>query len=340
MAEKTKLSLIVPVLDEEATVAAFLDASASALDRVTELMGPGASAEWIFVNDGSTDATEVVLRTRAEQDPRIKLINLSRNFGKEAALAAGLDHATGDAVIPIDVDLQDPPEVIIEMVQRWLDGAQVVNAKRVDRSSDTWGKRTTAAWFYRLYNRFADQPIPENVGDFRLLGKEAVTVIRQLPESSRFNKGLFNWVGFQVETIEYHRARRHAGQTKWRAWPLWNLALDGITSSTTVPLRMWTYIGATIALMAFAYAMFLTVRTLVFGVDVPGFASIMVAILMLGGLQLLSLGIMGEYVGRIATDVRGRPLYVVASMIGIEDPASENHAEEPAAIEAVPRAQL
>ncbi|MEM7058259.1 MAG: glycosyltransferase family 2 protein [Pseudomonadota bacterium] len=319
MAEKTKLSLIVPVLNEEETVASFLDESTKAIEQAMELMGPAATAEWIFVNDGSTDATEVVLRTRAEQDPRIKLINLSRNFGKEAALAAGLDHATGDAVVPIDVDLQDPPEVIVQMVQAWLDGAQVVNAKRVDRSADTWGKRTTATWFYRLYNRFADQPIPENVGDFRLLGREAVTVIRRLPESSRFNKGLFNWVGFKVETIEYQRAARHAGQTKWRAWPLWNLALDGITASTTVPLRMWTYIGAVIAGLAFAYAVFLIIYTLVLGADTPGFASIMVAVLMLGGLQLLSLGIMGEYVGRIATEVRGRPLYVVASKVGLED---------------------
>lgn len=311
-----KLSLIVPVLNEEDTVSTFLETSAPHIDASIALMGDGASAEIVFVNDGSTDATEVVLTARSAQDPRIRLVNLSRNFGKEAALAAGLDHASGDAVIPIDVDLQDPPEVIVDLIRAWLEGAQVVNAKRVDRSTDTWGKRTSAAWFYRLYNRVADQPIPENVGDFRLLGREAVEVIRQLPEHSRFNKGLFHWVGFKVATVEYHRAPRVAGESKWKAWKLWNLAVDGITASTTAPLRIWTYIGGLIALLAFAYALFLVVYTLIFGADVPGFASIMVAVLMLGGLQLLSLGIMGEYVGRIATEVRGRPLYVVASKVG------------------------
>jgi len=310
------LSLIVPVLNEEAAIAPFLEASARALDDALALMGPEASAEWVFVNDGSTDATEAVLIGRAAQDKRIKVINLSRNFGKEAALAAGLDHAAGDAVIPIDVDLQDPPEVIVPMVRAWLDGAEVVNAKRADRASDSWSKRVSAGWFYRLYNRIADHPIPENVGDFRLLGREAVAVIRRLPEQSRFNKGLFNWIGFRVATVEYRRAARVAGRSKWRPWRLWNLAIDGITASTTAPLRVWTYVGAAVAMLAFAYAAFLIVRTLIFGADVPGFASIMVALLGLGGLNLLSLGILGEYVGRIAVEVRGRPLYVIASKVG------------------------
>lgn len=316
MAEALRLSLIVPVLNEEATIAAFLEESGRALDKAVALMPEGSGAEWVFVNDGSTDATEVVITTRAAADPRIKLVNLSRNFGKEAALAAGLDHATGDAVIPIDVDLQDPPEVIVDMVRAWLDGAAVVNARRVDRSSDSLSKRVSSSWFYKFYNRIADQPIPENVGDFRLLGKQAVDVIRRLPEQSRFNKGLFNWVGFKVVTIDYERAPRSAGASKWRGWKLWNLALDGITASTTVPLRIWTYVGAAIAALAFLYALFLVIYTLVFGADMPGFASIMVAVLGLGGLQLLSLGIMGEYVGRIATEVRGRPLYVVSSTVG------------------------
>lgn len=316
MAEAKRLSLIIPVLNEEATVATFLEESGRALDAAVALMPGGSDAEWIFVNDGSTDATEAVLTTRAQTDPRIKLVNLSRNFGKEAALAAGLDHATGDAVIPIDVDLQDPPEAIAGMVRAWMDGAVVVNARRVDRSSDSLSKRVSSSWFYKLYNRIADQPIPENVGDFRLLSKQAVDVIKRLPEQSRFNKGLFNWVGFKVVTIDYERAPRSAGSSKWRAWKLWNLALDGITASTTVPLRIWTYVGAAIAALAFLYALFLVVYTLIFGADMPGFASIMVAVLGLGGLQLLSLGIMGEYVGRIATEVRGRPLYVVSSTVG------------------------
>lgn len=306
----------MPVLNEEAAIGLFLDESGVVLDQALALLDDGATAEWIFVNDGSTDATEVVLRARAKADSRIKVINLSRNFGKEPALAAGLDHASGDAVIPIDVDLQDPPEVIIDMVSAWRDGAQVVNARRVDRSTDSLSKRVSSSWFYKLYNRVADQPIPENVGDFRLMDRQAVDVVRQLPEQSRFNKGLFSWVGFKVVTVDYERAARSAGTSKWRAWKLWNLALDGITASTTMPLRIWTYVGAVIATIAFLYALFVIIYTVVFGADTPGFASIIVAILGLGGLQLLSLGIMGEYVGRIATEVRGRPLYVVASKVG------------------------
>ncbi len=316
MAQAARLSLIVPVLNEEATIASFLDECGAPIDKALALMPDGSDAEWVFVNDGSTDATEVVITTRAQSDPRIKLVNLSRNFGKEAALAAGLDHATSDAVIPIDVDLQDPPEVIVDMVRAWQAGAQVVNARRVDRSTDSMSKRVSSSWFYKFYNRIADEPIPENVGDFRLLDKQAVDVIRKLPEQSRFNKGLFNWVGFKVETVDYERAARSAGETKWKPWKLWNLAIDGITASTTVPLRIWIYVGATIAGIAFLYALFVIVYTLVFGADAPGFASIMVAVLGLGGLQLLSLGIMGEYVGRIAKEVRGRPLYVVSSTVG------------------------
>lgn len=316
MADPVRLSVIVPVLNEEETISTFLESSAGALDQALELLPDGSGYEWIFVNDGSTDATEAVLIGRAADDARVKLVNLSRNFGKEAALAAGIDHATGDAVIPIDVDLQDPPEVMVAMVREWLAGADVVNARRIDRSSDGWAKRKTASWFYRLHNRIADRPIPENVGDFRLLGAKAVAVIRKLPEQSRFNKGLFSWIGFKVATVDYERAPRVAGQTKWKAWKLWNFAIDGLTASSTVPLRIWSYVGGLIAILAFAYAVFLTVYTLIFGADVPGFASIMVAVLMLGGLQLLSLGILGEYVGRIAREVRGRPLYVVSSTVG------------------------
>lgn len=312
------LSLIVPVLNEEAAIAPFLDRSTEALETALAEIGPDATAEWVFVNDGSTDSTEAVIAGRAHRDPRIRLLSLSRNFGKEAALAAGLDHASGQAVIPIDVDLQDPPELIPDMVRAWLDGAQVVNAHRRDRSSDSAVKRITARWFYRLYNRLADQPIPENVGDFRLMDREAVAVIRRLGEQSRFNKGLFSWVGFKVATVDYERAPRSAGQSKWPSWRLWQLALDGIVASSTLPLRIWSLLGAITAIAAFAYAGYLVVRTLIFGVDTPGYASIMVAVLFLGGLNMLSLGILGEYVGRIATEVRGRPLYVVASKIGFE----------------------
>lgn len=314
--EPALLSLIVPVFNEEATVGAFLKESRGPLEEAVALMPDGSDWEWVFVNDGSRDATEAVLSTFAENDSRVKLVNLSRNFGKEAALTAGLDHASGDAVIPIDVDLQDPPSVIVDLVRAWRAGAEVVNARRVDRSQDGVSKRLSASYFYRIYNAIADHPIPANVGDFRLLGRKAVSVIRRLPEQSRFNKGLFNWVGFEVATVDYERPKRFAGETKFRPLKLWNLALDGITASTTLPLRIWTYVGAIIAALAFLYVIFIIFYTLVLGADTPGFASIMVAVLGLGGLQLLSLGILGEYVGRIAKEVRGRPLYVVSSTVG------------------------
>lgn len=321
MPEPKRLSLIIPVLNEEAAIAPFFERCDPALEDALALMGDGASVEYIFVNDGSTDATQTVLTGWCMRDPRIRLINLSRNFGKEAAMAAGLDHATGDAVIPIDVDLQDPPEVIARMVRQWNAGAQVVNGKRSDRSSDSWAKRLTARWFYRLYNKIADHPIPEDVGDFRLMDREAVDVVRKLSEQSRFNKGLFSWIGFKVATVEYEREARSIGHSKWPGWKLWNFAIDGIVSSSTVPLRIWTYMGALIAIGAFAYAIGLILYTLFTGGDTPGFASIMVAVLFLGGLNMLSLGILGEYVGRIATEVRGRPLYVIGSKTGFEDNA-------------------
>ncbi|WP_429911176.1 glycosyltransferase family 2 protein [Glycocaulis sp.] len=311
------LSLLVPVLNEEESIGTFLDACQQPVEEALEMMGENASVEWLFINDGSTDATAAVILARREKDSRIKLVNFSRNFGKEAALAAGIDHACGDAIIPMDVDLQDPPALIVPMVRAWLDGAEVVNARRSDRSSDSWFKRSVANIFYYLYNRLAEHPIPDNVGDFRLLGRQAIEVIRNLPERSRFNKGLFNWVGFPTATIEYARPPRAAGKTKWKVWQLWNLALDGIVASTSAPLRIWTYVGAFFALLAFGYAFFLAIRTLLFGTDVPGYASVMVAILMLGGLQLLSLGVLGEYIGRIANEVRQRPLYVISSKFGV-----------------------
>lgn len=319
MSDPKRLTIIVLVLNEEAAIAPFLDRARPAVERALAMIGPDAEAEWLFVNDGSTDETQAVLTALAARDPAIKVISLSRNFGKEAALAAGLDHATGNAVIPIDVDLQDPPELIPDLVRVWLAGAQVVNARRADRSSDTFAKRFSALWFYRVYNRLAEQPIPENVGDFRLMDREAVEVVRNLREQARFNKGLFSWVGFRVETVDYHRESRTAGRSKWPAGRLWLLAIDGIVSSSTLPLRVWTVLGGMIALGAFAYALFLIVYTLLFGRETAGFASIMVAVLFLGGLNMISLGILGEYVGRIANEVRGRPLYVISSKIGIKD---------------------
>lgn len=307
------LSIIVPVYNEQESLSLFLETARPAVMRALALIGADARAEFLFVDDGSSDRTGDLLAILARLNADVRCLSLSRNFGKEAALAAGIDHAAGDAVIPIDVDLQDPPEVIVDMVRAWLGGAQVVNARRADRSSDGWFKRWSAHSFYRLLNHLSDYPIPENVGDFRLLDRQAVDVIKQLGEQARFNKGLFSWIGFRVATVDYVRAARGAGTTKWRLRKLWSLAIDGITASSTMPLRIWSYIGGGIALLAFAYAAFLAVRTLVTGVDVPGYASIMVAVLALGGLNLLSLGIIGEYLGRVAREVRQRPLYVLAN---------------------------
>lgn len=305
------LSIVIPVFNEQESISLFLEKARLAVGQALALMGAGARAEYLFINDGSTDNTAQILAILARLHHDVRYISLSRNFGKEAALAAGIDHASGDAVIPIDVDLQDPPEVIVEMVKLWLDGAQVVNARRADRSSDSRFKRWSARCFYFIINRLSDYPIHENVGDFRLLDRRAVDVIRQLGEQSRFTKGLFSWIGFRVATVDYERAVRGAGKTKWRVGKLWGLAVDGITSSTTMPLRIWSYIGFAVALCAFAYASYLVVHTLATGVETPGYASIMVVMLMLGGLNMLSLGIMGEYLGRVAQEVRGRPIYVV-----------------------------
>jgi glycosyltransferase involved in cell wall biosynthesis len=305
------ISLVVPVHNETGSIEPFLARTVPILKSVGDY-------EILFVDDGSTDATLAELLTAHNGDKHIRVVALSRNFGKDTALAAGLAHATGHAVIPMDVDLQDPPEVIPQMVAKWREGFDVVNARRADRSSDSWLKRTTAKAFYRIFNHMADRPILENVGDFRLLDRRVVEVLNRFPERARFMKGLFSWVGFSHCTIDYQRETRHAGQSKWKYWKLWNFAVDGIASFTTVPLRVWTYFGAAIALLAFIYAAVLVVRTLMFGIDTPGYASLMVAVLFMGGINLLSLGVIGEYLGRTYTEVKGRPLYIVDRTWGFE----------------------
>ncbi|HEX6858752.1 MAG TPA: glycosyltransferase family 2 protein [Caulobacteraceae bacterium] len=310
------LSLVVPVHNETGTVGLFLARAVPVLKG----LGRNFDYEIVFVDDGSTDATLAELIAARKANPRIRIVALSRNFGKDTALAAGLAHATGQAVIPIDVDLQDPPEVIPQLVAKWREGFDVVNARRADRSSDTWLKRTTARAFYRVFNQMADRPILENVGDFRLLSRRVVDVVNQFPERARFMKGLFSWVGFSHATIDYQRDVRAAGQTKWRYWKLWNFAVDGITSFTTVPLRIWSYFGAAIAFLAFVFAAVLIVRTLIYGIDTPGYASLMVVVLGLGGINLLSLGVIGEYLGRTYTEVKGRPLYIIDRTFGFEGP--------------------
>ena len=308
------LSIVVPVKDEAESIAPFVE-------RVTRVLGElndpaGQSFEILFIDDGSSDGTLDAIKAENSNDRRVHALSLSRNFGKEAALSAGLDHACGSAIVPMDVDLQDPPEVLGEMLGRWRDGFDVVYGVRDDRQSDTLSKRLSADLFYRAHNWLSADKIPEHAGDFRLIDRKVVDVIRSMPERNRFMKGLFAWAGFKSVSVAYRRDARQLGSTKFRYWKLWTFALDGITSASTIPLRVWSYIGGVVALGAIAFAFFIVIRTVVLGIDVPGYASLMVAVLLLGGLQLLSLGILGEYVGRILVETKQRPLYVVRERIG------------------------
>ena len=311
-----ELSLVIPVKDEEEAIGVFLARVVPILEALDD---PAArSFEILFIDDGSSDRTLELIRAANAADPRIRGLSLSRNFGKEAALSAGLDHARGLAVIPIDVDLQDPPDVIAPMVAKWRAGFDVVYGVRDNRESDSLPKRLTADLYYRAHNWLSSDKIPEHAGDFRLLDRRVVEVIKSMPERNRFMKGLFAWAGFKSAGVSYHREERTVGATKFNYWKLWTLAVDGITSASTVPLRVWSYLGGAVALFALGYAIFIVVRTLTSGIEVPGYASMMVAVLFLGGLQLLSLGVLGEYVGRILTEVKHRPLYVVRDTIGSE----------------------
>lgn len=304
-----RLSLIVPVFNEEQAVLGFYHA----VRREPSLQRH--CVEIVFVNDGSTDNTGEFVSAITQQDKAVVLINFSRNFGKEAALFAGLEYASGDAVVPIDVDLQDPIEVVALLVDAWCHGADVVLAKRRNRASDGYLKRHSASLFYHLLNRISYTHIEENVGDFRLMDRKVVDVIKALPEQQLFMKGVLSWAGFKVAIVEYDRAPRAVGQSKFNGWKLWNLALDGITSFSTLPLRLWSYIGGCISLVALAYAGYLMVDKLLFGNAVPGYPSLMTAILFLGGVQLIGIGILGEYVGRIYMEAKHRPRYVVKDVI-------------------------
>ena len=321
MSEMVELSLVVPVKDEEAALKVFLARVVPLLEKLDD---PAAcSFEILFIDDGSHDSTLDLIRAANAADPRIRGLSLSRNFGKEAALSAGLDRVRGKAVIPLDVDLQDPPEVIAPMLAAWRGGVDVVYGVRDNRQSDSLPKRLTADLYYRAHNWLSSDKIPEHAGDFRLLDRRVVEVIRRMPERNRFMKGLFAWAGFKQASVSYHREEREVGETKFNYWRLWTLAIDGITSASTVPLRVWSYVGGSVALFALGYAIFIIIRTMISGIEVPGYASLMVAILFLGGLQLFSLGVLGEYVGRILTEVKHRPLYVVRETIGGEIDGSE-----------------
>lgn len=307
------LSVIVPVKNEERGIIPFVDRVSAILDKITGDEG----WEILFIDDGSSDTTLVAIRAAHARDERVRALSLSRNFGKEAALSAGLDHARGQAVIPMDVDMQDPPEVLPEMLAKWRDGYEMVFGVRRCRATDSLLKRLTAGLYYRTHNWVSADKIPENAGDFRLLDRKIVEVIRALPERNRFMKGLFAWAGFKQTAVEYDRDERKIGVTKFNYWKLWTLALDGLTSASTAPLRIWSYVGALVALFALGYAALIAARTLFFGINVPGYASIMVSVLFLGGIQLISLGVLGEYVGRILTETKQRPLYIVSDMIGV-----------------------
>jgi polyisoprenyl-phosphate glycosyltransferase len=305
-----KLSLIVPVFNEEQAVLGFYHAVRR------EPLLQAHLVEIVFVNDGSTDHTGEFVRAITQRDNAVVLINFSRNFGKEAALFAGLEYSDGDAVVPIDVDLQDPIEVVAQLVEQWHQGAEVVLAKRRKRPSDGYFKRHSASLFYHLLNRISYTHIEENVGDFRLMDRKVVDVIKALPEQQLFMKGMLSWAGFNVAIVEYDRTPRTAGQSKFNGWKLWNLALDGITSFSTLPLRLWSYIGGCISLVALVYAGYLIVDKVLFGNAVPGYPSLMTAILFLGGVQLIGIGILGEYVGRIYMEAKHRPKYVVRDVVG------------------------
>ena len=300
-----KISLVVPVFNEEDTIPIFYK-SVREYEPLHEY-----DVEIVFINDGSKDSTENIINALAISDALVKSLSFTRNFGKEPALFAGLDHASGDAVIPIDVDLQDPIEVIPLLIEKWKNGADMVLAKRTDRSTDGHLKRKSAEMFYKLHNKISTPTIEENVGDFRLMSRETVESIKMLPERNLFMKGILSWVGGRTAVVEYSRAERCAGQSKFNGWKLWNLALEGITSFSTFPLRIWTYIGLGVSAFAFLYAAWMVVDKLIWGNPVPGYPSLMTAILFLGGVQLIGIGVLGEYIGRIYMEVKKRPRYLL-----------------------------
>jgi len=302
-----QLSVVVPVFNEEAVIALF---HARLIKVLTAC--PGVH-EIIYVDDGSSDGSAQVLEALRLTSPQVGVARLSRNFGKERAMTAGLELARGAAVIILDVDLQDPPELIPPMLDAWRAGADVVNMRRSGRDGETAVKKVTAHLFYRIINRLSDVPIPSDVGDFRLFSRRAVDALNRMPESNRFMKGLFAWIGFSQVTIDYQRKARAAGHSKWPYWRLWNFALEGVTSFSTVPLRIASYVGFLSAFGAFISALYFFIKTLVWGEPVKGFPTLIEIVLLLGGLQLMAIGIVGEYVGRMYLESKRRPIYLLDS---------------------------
>ena len=307
-----ELSVIIPLHNESANLDKLFARLLPVLDRLD------LSYEIVCVDDGSTDSSVAQILQLRERVSAIKLVSLSRNFGKDVALSAGFDYVCGAAVVPIDADLQDPPELIEDMVAKWREGFDVVYATRKRRDGESLTKRTTAKYFYRIFDRITDIPIPHDTGDFRLLDRRVVDVLVRLPERTRFMKGLFAWVGFKQTAVLYDREPRHAGVTKWNYWRLWNFAIDAVTSFSSLPLKIWSYLGLIVSVCAFLFALFLAGLKIIRGIDLPGYASLMVAVLFFGGVQLITLGIMGEYMARMYNEVKGRPLYLVRDVWGFE----------------------
>lgn len=306
MIEKRDLiSVVVPVYNESRVLDEFLERLIPVLEGLAE------TYEIVCVNDGSTDDTLERLFAWQARVAALVVVDLSRNFGKEQALTAGLDTAAGDAVIPIDADLQDPPELIPQLIERWREGYDVVSARRKSRRGESGLRRLSARLFYRLFSAMSDIPVPLDTGDFRLLDRKVVEALAHLPERTRFMKGLFAWVGFRQTDVLFDRDPRSSGQSTWSYLRLWRFAMDGITSFSTFPLRFLTFLGGTLAGLTFLYGLFLIIRTLVIGVDVPGYASLLVTVLFLGGVNLLAVGLLGEYIGRIFMEVKQRPAYVI-----------------------------
>ena len=306
-----KISLIVPVFNEEDTIPIFYK-TVRGYEELKKY-----DVEIVFINDGSKDATESIINALALSDSLVVPVSFTRNFGKEAAIFAGLECSTGEAVIPIDVDLQDPIETIPLMINKWLSGADIVLAKRADRSTDGKLKRKTAEWFYKLHNKISDPKIEENVGDFRLMSRDVVENIKLMPERNLFMKGVLSWVGGRTDVVEYTRAGRIAGKSKFNGWKLWNLALEDITSFSTFPLRIWTYIVFFVATLSFLFGAWMIIDKIFWGNPVAGYPSIIVSILFLGGIQLIGIGVLGEYIGRIYIETKQRPRYIVKKQDGI-----------------------
>jgi glycosyltransferase involved in cell wall biosynthesis len=311
--ESPVVSIVAPAFNEAGNLAAFIQAIAPVLD------GLGEPWEIVFVDDGSRDDTLGILLAARAHDPRLKIVGLARNFGKDVALSAGLAHARGRAVIPIDCDLQHPPSLIPELVARWRAGADMVVGVRTRRTEEGVIRRTTARMYYGLMRRMTNVEIPPNAGDFRLLDRKIVDVINQMPERCRFMKGIFAWPGFKTETVAFQAQVRAGGRTTWSMWKLWRFALDGLFSFSTVPLKLWTYLGGLSAAGAFIYLMITLIQKLIFGIQAPGYASLLIVVLFFNGLLLLSNGIQGEYIARIFDEVKGRPLFVVAHKWGLDE---------------------